>query len=70
MAALDPGLGVDCELPNRLQQAVGIRVSESSGDFVLRYVTLDPATIELCRYRDESRVCRFQRRKCMEVRPS
>jgi uncharacterized membrane protein len=70
MAGLDPCLGVDCELPHRLQQAVNIRVSDSTGDFVLRNVAFDPATIEVRRYRDESRVCLFQHRKCMEVRPS
>ena len=62
--------GVDCELPHRLQQAVSIRVSDSSGDFVLRNVAFDPATIEVSRYRHESRVGRFQRHKRMEVHPS
>ena len=70
MLGLDPCLGVDCELPDRLQQAVGIRVSDSSGDFVLLNVAFDPATIEVCRYRDESRIGYFQRRKRMVVRPS
>jgi hypothetical protein len=67
MAGLDPCLSVDCELLHRLQQAVSIRVGDSSGDFVLRNVAFDPATIEVRRYRDESRVGGFQcrkRRKC------
>lgn len=69
MVRLDPCLGIDCELPHRLQQAVSIRISDSSGDFILGNVAFDPATIEIRRYRDESRVGRFQRRKRMEVRP-
>lgn len=66
---LDPRLGVDRELLDRLQQAVRIRVGDPSGDFVLRNFTLYPAAIKVYRYRHEGFVGRFRRRKRMEVRP-
>lgn len=69
MVVPDPRFCVHRELLNRLQQAVRIRVGDTSSDFVLRDITLDPAAIKVYRYRDEGCVRRFQRCKRMVVRP-
>ncbi len=70
MTSLDPCLGNRSQTFDRLQTSHRIRIGDSSCDFVLRNITLDPTAIEVYGYRHEGCVGRFQRGKSVIVRPA
>jgi len=67
MFGFDPGLGIDSELLDRFEQAIGVGVGHSTRKIVFGGSTLDTAAIEISRELGEPPVRCFEREKGVVV---
>ena len=67
MLGFDPGFGIDSELPNRFEQAIGIGVRHSTRKIIFGSIALDTATTKISRELGELSVRCFERKKGVVV---
>ena len=67
MFGFDPGFGIDSELLDRFQQAIGVGVRHSTRKIIFGSIALDTAAIEISRELGELPVRCFERKKGIVV---